>query len=85
MTIRFYTGDALAFCYLLQHRQSGGDKLSPHLYRDPFHSETLISNDEDYSATVDVPSMFNVIDTSNLLDHLGPLNVLTACVPVLSD
>jgi len=85
MTIRFFTGDALAFCYALQHQRISADNSPANLYRDPFHSEPLILNDGDDDRMDDAPSTFNVIDTSNLYDHLGPLNVLVACSPLLSD
>jgi hypothetical protein len=36
-----------------------------------------------YSQPNPAPTIFNVIDTSNLVDHLGSLNVLTAVAPLL--
>lgn len=85
MTIRFFAGDALSFCHALLHRRSVRGDSPPHMYRDPFHSEPLLLDDEDYGVTGGAPPRFNVIDTSNLLDHLGALNVLVASSPLLSD
>ena len=31
----------------------------------------------------DAPLSFNVIDTSNLLDHVGSVNLLVAAIPLL--
>ncbi|MCJ1276023.1 hypothetical protein MMC21_003828 [Puttea exsequens] len=85
MTIRFFAGDALSFCHALQHQRSTRGNSPAHLYRDPFHSEPLLLNESDYSVTGGVPITFNVIDTSNLLDHLGALNLLVASSPLLSE
>jgi hypothetical protein len=38
---------------------------------------------EDYYSNGNAPLMFNVIDTSNLLDHVGALNILVATAPLL--
>ena len=38
----------------------------------------------DYSPGGSAPVQFDVIDTSNLVDHLGVLNALAACVPLLT-
>ncbi|KAH6723705.1 hypothetical protein BKA61DRAFT_686406 [Leptodontidium sp. MPI-SDFR-AT-0119] len=39
--------------------------------------------DDDYRSSGSSPVLFDVIDTSNLLDHLGSINVLVAVVPLL--
>lgn len=82
LTIRFFAGDALAFCHTLQHMHTTGSRTQPNWYRDPNHLEALILDGEDY-ASKNAPLLFNVIDTSNLLDHLGAINLLVATSPLL--
>ena len=38
---------------------------------------------EDYASNGNAPIQFNVIDTSNLLDHVGAINLLVAASPLL--
>ena len=45
----------------------------------------LIQLSEDQYVSGDAPATFNVIETSNLDDHIGLLNVLIATVPLLSN
>lgn len=82
ITLRFFAGDALAFAHTLQQRRMPGSPNSAHHYRDRYHFEPLVLNEEDYSGG-SAPLVFDVIDTSNLIDHLGALNVLTATSPLL--
>jgi hypothetical protein len=44
----------------------------------------LVLDGPDYVAECNAPLSFNVIDTSNLTDHAGALNVLMAASPLLS-
>jgi hypothetical protein len=83
LTIRFFAGEALAFCHTLQHKQCTGDANSANWYRRPNHLEPLLLDGEDYAKTGDAPLSFNVIDTSNLMDHVGAINLLTATSPLL--
>ena len=83
LTIRFFAGEALAFCHTLQHMHATGDKSQSNWYRDQYHLEALILDGEDYAPNGDAPLLFNVIDTSNLLDHVGAINLLVAASPVL--
>ncbi len=85
MTIRLFAGDALSFCHALQHQQITQGESPAHLYRDPFHSEPLVLNTSEYTVTGSALTTFNVIDTSNLLDHLGALNLLVASSPLLGE
>jgi hypothetical protein len=43
----------------------------------------LTLDSSDYGPSGSAPTDFNVIDTSNLLDHLGDLNIITACATLL--
>jgi hypothetical protein len=76
--------DALAFCYVLQHQRVNRGSETAYFYRDRCHYEPLILDSEDYSLEGSAPTVFDVIDTSNLLDHLGALNILAACAPLLA-
>lgn len=84
LTIRFFAGDALAFCHTLQHRAAEGVP-SANWYRDMFHLEPLVLDGEDYAPSGVAPLSFNVIDTSNLVDHVGAINLLVAASPLLED
>ncbi|MCJ1398443.1 hypothetical protein MMC11_001642 [Xylographa trunciseda] len=83
LTIRFFAGDALAFCHTLQHMNTKNDGSTSNWYRDQYHLEPLILDSDDYRPGGSAPSLFNVIDTSNLLDHLGAINLLVAASPLL--
>ena len=85
ITIRFFAGDALAFCHTLQHRRTRGNESPSNWYRDQYHLEALILDGEDYSMKGSAPLSFNVIDTSNLLDHVGAINILVAASPLLDN
>ncbi|CAJ2499924.1 Uu.00g027770.m01.CDS01, partial [Anthostomella pinea] len=63
LTLRFFTGEALAFSHALQHRSATGG----------------------FGHAGSAPYTFTVIDTSNLIDHAGALNLLTATSPLLAE
>ncbi|KAG9094958.1 hypothetical protein FRC06_010299 [Ceratobasidium sp. 370] len=68
LTIRFSSGEAIAFCCALDLFASTGRAatgIHPSASQPP------------------APSSFNVIDTSNLTDHLGLLNILLVAQPLL--
>ena len=83
ITIRFCSGDALALCHTLQHMHTAGTGSQSNWYRERNRYDTLVLDSEDYVTTTRAPLLFNVIDTSNLGDHLGPLNVLISAAPLL--
>ncbi|KAL1663368.1 hypothetical protein GGF50DRAFT_128063 [Schizophyllum commune] len=70
--IRPYVGDALSFCRALAGE--GGQSISPF---DGRPVELDSANDDP------PPRAYNVIDTSNIADHIGFFNVLTVSVPLL--
>ncbi|KAF8914415.1 hypothetical protein CPB84DRAFT_1841121 [Gymnopilus junonius] len=84
MTIRFFVGEALAFGHALQvcriHQLT---KTS--IYTQPWGGSQIEFDCEDYgrSSRHPAPLTFNVIDTSNLADHAGLINLLVAAVPLL--
>jgi hypothetical protein len=83
LTIRFFTGDAMAFAHALYHVEMSGDNQSTNVYRDVHHLSPIELDEKEYNRTCTAPLMFNVIDTSNLGDHVGALNLLTATSPLL--
>lgn len=90
MVFRFFAGDALAFCQALQ--QTGCAKefhthntSTPRCFRKQNCGDPLLLDCEDYASGGDSPSLFATIDTSNLVDHLGSMNVIVATSPLLED
>ncbi|EIW80771.1 hypothetical protein CONPUDRAFT_125643 [Coniophora puteana RWD-64-598 SS2] len=81
--VRFFCGDALAFCKALHHCQETGSTRTPHLMAS--WRTTHIHLDDSYhsSSVALAPTSFNVVDTSNLVDHLGLINVLIVAEPLL--
>ena len=84
LTIRFFVGDALAFCRAL-HYCGNGNLTETGIYTYPWGGSQIDFNVQDYShiGTRRAPLTFNVIDTSNLSDHLGVINILVLTVPLL--
>ncbi|KAJ9660986.1 hypothetical protein H2201_006714 [Coniosporium apollinis] len=79
LTLRFFAGDALAFCHTLQHKRTTNN-ITANPYRTPYCMEPLALNGD---TPADAPVSFDVIDTSNLVDHIGAINVLVATAPLL--
>lgn len=81
--IRFFAGDALAFCEALQLRNQGSEV--PAIYTRNWAMTPLVLDSCDYKhgSVTPAPTVFNVIDTSNLTDHLGLLNILLVATPLL--
>ena len=84
LTIRFYVGDALAFCRAL-HYCGDANLTETGIYAYAWGGTQIDFNVQDYShsLTERAPLTFNVIDTSNLTDHLGLINILLVTVPLL--
>lgn len=82
LTFRFCSSDALTFCYTMQNLGTN-DNICANWPRHPHQTEVLKLDGPDYADPAAAPRSFNVIDTSNLIDHLGPLNVLPAATPLL--
>lgn len=85
LILRVFAGDAIAFSHALQCQRVDKVPDSSHWYRDRHHFEPLTIDGEDYSLEGSAPLAFNVIDTSNVADHVGPLNLLIAASPLLQD
>ncbi|KAF9448971.1 hypothetical protein P691DRAFT_704001 [Macrolepiota fuliginosa MF-IS2] len=73
--IRFVAGDALAFCDALRLWRIGNS--TPSVYTSTWGVSKYSFYDES------MPTSFNVIDSSNLSDHLGLVNILVAAIPIL--
>ncbi len=82
LVLRFGISDALVFCHTLQHA-SQTHHTTANYFRRQFDTRTLVLNSADYGAGGKAPVVFDTIDTSNLADHLGPLNLLIASSPLL--
>jgi hypothetical protein len=84
LVIRFLVGDPIAVCRALHHCATNCS-VDPGLYIAPW-SATLIKLDGgDYAESTSgrAPLQFNVIDTSNLADSIGFLNILIPCRPLM--
>ena len=77
IAIRVFQGDALAFGYVLQSLNDGPRIENNTLYKDPYRMTPIYLDDHLYGHDGAAPTLFNVIDTSNLADHLGTVNILT--------
>ncbi|OAL70018.1 hypothetical protein A7D00_5547 [Trichophyton violaceum] len=80
--LRFVCADALVFCHTLQAQRYG--TATRQEYSDNWHFEPFILDPHEYSGQgTGAPALFDAIDTSNLADHLGALNILAATGPLL--
>lgn len=84
VVIRIFSGDAVAFCKALHHRQTSGSTESGY-YSAPWMGHRLVLDGGDYDegAVSKAPLKFNVIDTSTLAGRLGHLNILILATPLL--
>jgi hypothetical protein len=85
LVFRFFAGDALSFCQTLQNIGHTKNNTAASCYRSQNSSEPLLLDSADYINGGNSPLMFDAIDTSNLVDHLGPLNILMAASPLLEN
>ncbi|QRW06045.1 MYND Zn-finger protein [Ceratobasidium sp. AG-Ba] len=77
--IRCYSGDAIAFCRALDLFGTTGDPATG-VFVSAWRGAQI---NFDGSNDRPVPTTFDVIDTSNLTDHLGLLNLLLVAQPLL--
>ncbi|KAK0190369.1 hypothetical protein F5146DRAFT_1043975 [Armillaria mellea] len=85
IVLRLFNGDALAFCNALQELRRSGMTLTS--VGVSYWIGTRIHFHDEYSPSSShpAPSCYNVIDTSNLSDHLGEMNILAGTVPLLRE
>jgi hypothetical protein len=84
LTVRLFTGDALALSRTLYHYQRTSS-ISCSLFVSGWGGRMLVLDGQDYDpkGANPAPAEFNVIDTSNVADHVGLLNILIATIPLL--
>ncbi|KAH7883192.1 hypothetical protein F5I97DRAFT_1902858 [Phlebopus sp. FC_14] len=84
LAIRMFAGDALMFCQALQYTKVTGNAITP-IHIAPWTFSTIEFDEYLYGehARTTAPMSFDVIDTSNVLDHLGLLNILVTTIPLL--
>ncbi|KDQ10031.1 hypothetical protein BOTBODRAFT_190794 [Botryobasidium botryosum FD-172 SS1] len=80
--VRLFLGDALVACHALRAFATTG-ALSMNIPVAPWKSQLIQLNRDEYVSR-GAPTTFSAIDTSNLDDYLGLLNVLVASAPLLS-
>ena len=82
--IRMFAGDALMFSQALKYCEATRSPVTPYNVA-AWRLSTITLDDHCYGrdAVSPAPLSFNVIDTSNILDHTGPLNVLVVTAPLL--
>ncbi|KAJ9653116.1 hypothetical protein H2198_007666 [Neophaeococcomyces mojaviensis] len=86
--IRFCVADALALSVTLRNAtsQEGIEGLTANLFRDNWTAELLVLDEAEYAMSKQsAPQLFDIIDTSNLIDHLGSLNLIPACAAILKN
>ncbi|KAF1846230.1 uncharacterized protein K460DRAFT_386537 [Cucurbitaria berberidis CBS 394.84] len=85
VTVRYVSSDAIAFCHVLQHHRTNNGSHKANWYRGTWNYNPLVLDSSDYADSGHAPLSFDVIDTSNLVDHLGSLNLITATAPLLRE
>ncbi|KAG2013101.1 hypothetical protein CC2G_010040 [Coprinopsis cinerea AmutBmut pab1-1] len=83
LTMRFFTGDALSFCKALQYRSETGHLSTPEYARIWGGATINFTSDYEATNTTRAPLRFNVIESSNLADHVEMLNLLLVASPLL--
>jgi hypothetical protein len=85
VTVRFFAGDALALCHTLRHCRITSSTSASICVSDWAATE-LVLGGGDYGTELPTaaPTAFNVIDTSNIMDHVGLFNLFLAATPLLS-
>jgi hypothetical protein len=83
IVVSYIIADAIMLCHILKHHQSHPMTDTKSWYRHPHTCAALGLDCPDYDQDSHAPTIFNSIDSSSLLHHLGALDVLTACSPLL--
>ncbi|KAI1464937.1 uncharacterized protein F4812DRAFT_462259 [Daldinia caldariorum] len=84
ITLRFTVSDALSFGHALQ-AISNSRGSSTCLFRRQFDATPIEFDPKAYATLNSTPTRFDMIDTSNLADSLGALNLLLAAAPLLKE
>ncbi|GKT43438.1 uncharacterized protein ColSpa_03619 [Colletotrichum spaethianum] len=83
IVIRSVASEALALCHTLQHC-AVTKETSAGWYRRQFDARVLALDPDAYGSKSTAPVAFDTIDTSNLADHFGTLNILVSTLPLLT-
>lgn len=85
LVLRMFVGDALRFCQAFSRLNSCGATATP-ILSSPWRASRIEFDENQYGegASTPAPTMFNVIDTSNISDHVGLLNLLVVTIHILS-
>lgn len=83
LTLRFVVSDAFSFCHTLQYAAATG-KVSANWYRRQWDGRIQTLDEKSYGEGCDGPTTFDMIDTSNLSDHIGLLNMLVSTAGLLN-
>ncbi|KAF5355426.1 hypothetical protein D9758_006279 [Tetrapyrgos nigripes] len=78
--MRFFLGEAIAVCRAISLFSETG-ATTTRIPVSQWKAQTITLNREADGGYGDAPTIFDVIDTSNLCDHVGLLNVLIASIP----
>ncbi|KAG1865927.1 hypothetical protein DFJ58DRAFT_863736 [Suillus subalutaceus] len=84
LIVRCFVGDALSLCQAFGYYNSTRS-ASTSFPVAPWKHACIAFDPDAYGTGTQspAPTMFNIIDTSNLLDHIGMLNILTVTSPIL--
>ncbi|KZL78747.1 MYND finger family protein [Colletotrichum tofieldiae] len=83
IVIRSVASEALALCHTFQH-YAVTLEASAGWYRRQFDARVLALDPDVYGSKSTAPVAFDTIDTSNLADHFGTLNILVSALPLLT-
>ncbi|OHE90919.1 MYND finger [Colletotrichum orchidophilum] len=83
LVVRSVASEALAFCHTLQHLVVTKE-TSAGWYRRQFDARVLSLDQDVYDIKSAAPVAFDTVDTSNLADHFGTLNILVSALPLLT-
>lgn len=82
VVVDFYVGDAVTLSHeLASIGHIGVTSVLPRLYTKPWSAKPLLLDGPGASI---LPTTFEIIDTSNIVDYYGHLNILAATIPLLS-
>ena len=84
LIVRMFAGDVLRLCQAFAHLNSCGVTSTP-ILSSPWRASRIEFDENQYreDASTPAPTTFNVIDTSNVSDHTGLLNLLVVTTPIL--
>ncbi|KAG1742518.1 hypothetical protein EDB19DRAFT_1827716 [Suillus lakei] len=84
LIIRCFVGDALSLCQALGYHNTT-KSISTSFPVAPWKHSCIVFDPDAYGTGTQspAPTTFNIIDTSNLLDHVGALNILIVTSPIL--